>query len=586
MTTASVELLADSSQIRTATRDLERLQAQGAPVERAANQVANATNKANASLGKFGRTAGQAGIQIQQFVGQVQGGQSALLALSQQGADLGFVLGAPLAGAVIGIGASIAGFLLPALVGASTDVKELRDRIEDLGDTAQKTVAQIRFLAQENEDAVAKLSKDNEKLAKRIQDLTDFIDNANNEAQLNISADAQTALDAYTSSVREAERELKVLRAELDTNNQDIIKLNQETTDLTKKKNELRDKTQSLTTSLQAQIIALESGAQAAEVYAATQQAIANGTQEQLPTIIELINRKYELADAQRAAAMAAREQAAEQKALDSVLTQIAANTERQAQAERARLEQAAGGNLGLTRLQALEQQYAREKQLLEEAQAAGIDSTIAYHDRLIELERTFNEQKSSLQQQGNQILSNSRMESLNIVGQAFGNMAEIARRGGEDSFATYKAFATAQAITSGILATVATLAQASLYFPPPVPQILAGTVAGLAAVNVAQIQSQQYTPRAVGGQVMGGRPYLVGERGPELFTPNASGNGRITPFSQLMNEARTNSGDTNATSVVNINLANGEEFRRPESRRQVEAAAYRGMMKAYRRNS
>ena len=42
----------------------------------------------------MGRGAGQAGIQIQQFVGQVQGGQSAMLALSQQGADLGIVLGA------------------------------------------------------------------------------------------------------------------------------------------------------------------------------------------------------------------------------------------------------------------------------------------------------------------------------------------------------------------------------------------------------------------------------------------------------------------------------------------------------------
>ena len=56
--------------------------------------------------------AAQAGIQFQQFFGQIQGGQGFLLALSQQSADLGFVLGAPLAGAVAGLTASLAGFHL------------------------------------------------------------------------------------------------------------------------------------------------------------------------------------------------------------------------------------------------------------------------------------------------------------------------------------------------------------------------------------------------------------------------------------------------------------------------------------------
>ena len=76
------------------------------------NKTAVATavgaSRASNAMSGIGRSAGQAGIQIQQFVGQIQGGQSALLALSQQSADLGFVLGAPLVGAVVGIGASIA----------------------------------------------------------------------------------------------------------------------------------------------------------------------------------------------------------------------------------------------------------------------------------------------------------------------------------------------------------------------------------------------------------------------------------------------------------------------------------------------
>ena len=57
--------------------------------------VEKTNTKVNKSVSGIGRSAGMAGIQLQQFVGQVQGGQSAMLALSQQSADLGFVHGAP-----------------------------------------------------------------------------------------------------------------------------------------------------------------------------------------------------------------------------------------------------------------------------------------------------------------------------------------------------------------------------------------------------------------------------------------------------------------------------------------------------------
>ena len=49
-----------------------------------------------------------------------------MLALSQQGADLGIVLGAPLAGVFIGLGASLVGFLLPSLF----DSKDAADNLE------------------------------------------------------------------------------------------------------------------------------------------------------------------------------------------------------------------------------------------------------------------------------------------------------------------------------------------------------------------------------------------------------------------------------------------------------------------------
>jgi hypothetical protein len=106
------------------------------------------------TFGGLGRKAGQAGIQIQQFAGQIQGGQGAMLALSQQAADLGFVLGAPLVGAITGIAASIIGFLVPSLFSANKEMEELDENTADL-------IKNTRALTAEQQKSLFdKLSKD------------------------------------------------------------------------------------------------------------------------------------------------------------------------------------------------------------------------------------------------------------------------------------------------------------------------------------------------------------------------------------------------------------------------------------------
>ena len=74
---------------------------------------------------------GQAGIQVQQFVGQLQGGQSAMVALAQQSADLGIVLGAPLVGVFVSLAAVLAGTLAPAIFGSTSNIEKLQKAIEN-----------------------------------------------------------------------------------------------------------------------------------------------------------------------------------------------------------------------------------------------------------------------------------------------------------------------------------------------------------------------------------------------------------------------------------------------------------------------
>ncbi len=115
-----------------ATQELQKLMSTTTALNEKNLQLSKTAQGVNAVIARMGRGAGQAGIQVQQFVGQIQGGQSAMLALSQQGADLGFVLGAPLLGAIIGISASLAGMFLPNLLDSKDALEVVENATENV----------------------------------------------------------------------------------------------------------------------------------------------------------------------------------------------------------------------------------------------------------------------------------------------------------------------------------------------------------------------------------------------------------------------------------------------------------------------
>lgn len=78
----------------------------------------------------------QAGYQIQDFIVQVQGGQSALVAFSQQGSQLAgaFGPGGAIVGAVIALGSVVAGTLISSLNGGKSAMDALKDAAERMND--------------------------------------------------------------------------------------------------------------------------------------------------------------------------------------------------------------------------------------------------------------------------------------------------------------------------------------------------------------------------------------------------------------------------------------------------------------------
>ena len=132
----------------------------GAAVKTGTKNIIKANNNVAKSMGGMGRSAGQASIQLQQFTGQVSGGVNPLIAFSQQAADLGIVMGAPLLGSIVGIGAAIGVVLLPELFKST-------DALEDL----EKISESLKRSLDDSSKGVLGLSENLKKLADRSRPL-------------------------------------------------------------------------------------------------------------------------------------------------------------------------------------------------------------------------------------------------------------------------------------------------------------------------------------------------------------------------------------------------------------------------------
>ena len=329
-----VDVSGVTSASKTIQTDLKNVETSFKRADSSANQLSGGSTKAGKSLSGLGKNAGQAGIQIQQFVGQIQGGQSALLALSQQGADLGIVLGRAGLGAAVGIAATALSFLIPALTGAEGETSSLKDRIKELGDEVTLTANQIKFLARDNSKAADEMSEANVKAFEKIRGLREELEKMQSAGtgldagQFAVPRSAEENQRRYADAIKETEIKIEDLKTQIDTNSQSVKKLADETANLGSQSEDVSKRSQSYTITLQSQVIALEHGAEAAEIYAATQRAIADNTTAQLPQIVKLIQEKYRLKDAQLAAAETAKQEADAQRNYESVLDQIIAKEE------------------------------------------------------------------------------------------------------------------------------------------------------------------------------------------------------------------------------------------------------------------
>ncbi|WP_414446058.1 tail protein (tape measure) [Citrobacter europaeus] len=153
----------------------------------------------------------QAGYQVQDFIVQVQGGQSALVAFAQQGSQLAgaFGPGGAVVGAFIALSSVIAGVLITSLNGGKTAMDALKDAAEAMDKVINVSINGVAALS----DKYAYLAKTNAEVATlmRNQALLEYneainkIPKAISDASSSLLSFGDKALSAFSGGYASAE---------------------------------------------------------------------------------------------------------------------------------------------------------------------------------------------------------------------------------------------------------------------------------------------------------------------------------------------------------------------------------------------
>ena len=141
--TSTLTFRADSSQIVTATNNLNASAA-------AAGRVDQAATQAGRGYSRLGHLAGQAGFQIQDATVQLQMGTNAMVVLAQQGSQFAGAFGpqGAVVGAILAVGAALVGTLLPSLFDSTNAVEELEKAMEKLDKVSEEVQPNIFELSE------------------------------------------------------------------------------------------------------------------------------------------------------------------------------------------------------------------------------------------------------------------------------------------------------------------------------------------------------------------------------------------------------------------------------------------------------
>lgn len=497
----TLQLKVDTTGVQKAERDIERMGDAAQDTAMKTEKMTAASRKSNVVVGDFGRKAGMAGVQFEQLAGQIAAGQNPMRALGVQAADLGFILGAPLLGAVVGIGAAIGSVLIPALLGGADSTEELIEKFEDLGLVFREmTAAQQAVFLMDMNEKLKELDDSTADATSEIERLTFKIGLLQATGSLGTGLFGGVDEDKI-AGIRE---EITRLNATIDTNQQIREQLTA-TLDEESKAQEAVNRARMAEIEAADKYLERIMGLNDTEVEAYKRKEL-----DMLMTLMDFHQRKL-ISEEEYQAALNEITEAGVAFRVDQAIKER--EEELKAQQERTDRIHAENDRLltGIIEADERRKESARET----------TDTLLAFEDTL--LKGKSEKEKAAFRLAVNLANAEKRENARSIISNSY-----------DAAMKAYKALA-------GI--------------PIIGPALGAAAAATVLAAGVSYA-AQSLQGRALGGQVRAGESYVVGERGPEILTMGTGG--RITPNSAL---GAASGGVSNKTANVSFNItANDSE--------------------------
>lgn len=546
------EIIADTGDLLVKAKDVDKaVDRMGDSFKQLDTQVTKSARGVKSGISSMSGSMGQAGIQVQQFVGQIQGGTNAMTALAQQGADLGIVLGAPLVGVVVSLAAVLVGTLAPSLFDSSEATDELVEKLKELKKETLLTEAQAKVLIKAEEDTI----KSTKELIKEKQneiDKTRALIKQNEDLREEYDKNArggkyrQDVLDKYTEGVVRNTDKLNQQVSELELLNETLNQSSRNIETYSAVTEGASTQTDNQKKSIDEMVSSLEFQAQ---TYGKTAREIAlykAGIEGASASQVSAINAVFDDIDAKQAEIDATKALDAEFRNLAKSIDQEAAARKRKSDQEKASarsfvestissgMSEADRLAVDLQKIEDLRQQDLINEQMYQDAKTAIVEQQS-------EIRRNKELKQASDYADAQNDINSAIIQGLNNLTSNITSNLDEQSTAYKVAFAVQKAAAVAQAIVSAELAAANILARdvgifglgavASSNIVKGLGYASAGIIAGTAISG-----GRQY-----GGPTSAGSIYEIGEMNrPEVLTEDgksylmAGNRGNVTPLDSM----------------------------------------------------
>lgn len=280
-------------ELNKANAVLDEHQKEVAKTQKEYQKLSKSGDKVRDSKKRMNSAFGQLGHQVQDFTIQMQGGQDAILAFSQQSSQMASAFGpkGAIVGAVLALGGALLGSLIPNLITSKKEMENLKDEILELNPAIDSlTASQLAFLKMQDAKEARKLTATIAEQEQKVKDLNAELKELRSKGLMSVGNESLTTAqksDILLRRINYLSDELATNSAELSTSKQKLEAINLDNPYDNKSAGQRLKNVNDMTEALRKQVDALDQTARQQRINQLTE---AGATPEQIKVDLELFD--------------------------------------------------------------------------------------------------------------------------------------------------------------------------------------------------------------------------------------------------------------------------------------------------------